>query len=111
MVKIYKDWYLDVDGGGHYYEVLKAIEYKPDGSPARGRMMQDGFLTAAEAISYVFEAEVREKVKQPALLDLADFKAIYSELADEIAAATSAHKDPSLPKARKYDPLAGIETR
>ncbi len=111
MVKIYKDWYLTVDAGGHYYDVMKAVDYKPDGSPARGRMIQDGFLTAAEAISYVFEAEVREKVKQPALLDLAEFKTIYSELADEIAAATSAHVDPSLPKAWKYDPLAGIETR
>ena len=111
MVKIYNDWYLTVDGAGRYYEVLKAIEYKPDGSPARGRTVQDGFMTAAEAISYVFEAEVREKVKQPALLDLAEFKAIYSELADEIATATSAHVDPSLPNARKYDPFAGVETR
>lgn len=111
MVKIYKDWYLDVDKGGHFYEVLKAREYKPDGSPARGQVIQDGFLTSAEAISYVFEAEVREKVKQPALLDLAEFKSIYSQLVDEIAAATSPHTDPSVPKAWKYDPLAGIETR
>lgn len=108
VVKIFKDWYLTVDKGGHYYNVIKAMSYNEEGIPARGRVVQDGFLTAAEAISYVFEAEVREKVKQPELLDLAEFKDIYAELAEEVTKATSPHVDPSLPKTWKYDPFAGV---
>lgn len=107
MVKVYKDWYLSVNQGGQHYEVLKVKEFKPDGTPARGRVVQNGFLTAAEAINYIFEAEVREKVKQPELLDLAEFKTIYQGLAEDIGKFAK----PAGAFPLKFDAFRDVETR
>ena len=107
MVKIYKDWYLAVNQGGRFYEVLKVKDFKEDGTPARGRVVQNAFLTAAEAIDYVFEAEVREAVKKPELLDLAEFKAIYQDLAEEIGKFAE-RRDPF---PLRFDAFKDVETR
>lgn len=112
MVKIYKDWFLTVGHDGQTYDVMKAVEFKEDGSPVRGRTIMNGFYTAAEAIEYVFEAEVREKVKKPELLDLAEFKNMCSELAEEITEkVTSGSVDLRLSSLLKFDPLRDAETR
>ena len=107
MVNIYKDWYLAVNQGGHFYEVLKVKDFKEDGTPARGRVVQNGFLTAAEAIDYVFEAEVRETVKKPELLDLAEFKTIYQGLAEDIG--KFANPVGAFPL--RFDAFRDVETR
>lgn len=112
LVKIYKDWYLMATEDGHQYEVAKATAYLPDGTP--GRMFREPvrFSTAAEAISCILESEVREKVKQPDLLDLAEFTNLYSTVADEITERIGAlHTDLRLSAIRKYDHLRDVETR
>lgn len=110
MVKIFNDWYLTIGKDDRSYDLLQVHEFI-DEKPVDGRIVKEGFQTAADAISYVLEAELIEKIKKPGLLDLADFLALYSEVSDEIV-----NELKSLPayiriKGLKYDPLHGVETR
>lgn len=110
MVKLYKDWYLNADD--KHYAVGKASFERMDGKMVLTLQDAKEFPTAAEAVLHVFETEVREKVSKPDLLELAEFNAICSDLADELAEKfETATKNPKAPDIRRYDPYRDVETR
>lgn len=110
MVKLYKDWYLNAEE--NQYAVGKASYEHKDGKLLLRIKDPKEFSTAAEAVLHVFETEVREKVSKPDLLDLAEFNAICSDLADELTNRINAlPKDFKFSDLQRYDPLRGVETR
>ena len=109
MVKLYKNWYLDADDRqyvvGRITEDLRSGELRSLQDPVK-------FNTAVEAVQYVLETETRDKVKKPDLLDLAEFLATYSDIADEITEnLLSLPKDLLRTSGRHYGPRQQIETR
>lgn len=109
MVKLYKTWYLDADDRqyvvGRITEDLRSGELRSLQDPVK-------FNTAVEAVQYVLETETRDKVKKPDLLDLAEFLATYSGIADEITEnLLSLPKDLLRTSGRHYGPRQQIETR
>lgn len=109
MVKLYKTWYLDADD--HQYVVGRITEDLRSGEL---RSLQDPvkFDMAVEAIQHVLETETRDIVKEPDVMNLVEFLATYSGIADGITKnLLSLPKDLIRASGRHYDPRQQIETR
>lgn len=110
MVKLYKNWCLDADD--RQYVVGRITEDLRSGNLVRSIQDPVKFKTAVEAIQHVLETETRDMVKKPDLLDLAEFLAAYSGIADEIAEnLTSLPKNLIRTSGRHSGPWQQIETR
>lgn len=110
MVKIFKDWYLTIGKDGKSYDLLQAQKLS-DGKPVDGRIVEEGFQTAADAVNFVLESEARKRIGEQRLLELAEFIAIYGEISDEILDELKSLPANLRIKGLKYDPLHGVETR
>ena len=109
MVKLYKNWYLNADD--HQYVVGKITEDLRSGEI---RSIQDPvkFDTAVDAIQHVLETETRDIVKEPDVMNLVEFLATYSGIADGITGnLLSLPKELIRASGRHYDPRQQIETR
>lgn len=110
MVKLYKNWYLDADD--HQYVVGRTTEDLRSGNLVRSIQDPVKFDTAVEAIQHVLETETRDRIKKRELMDLADFLATYSGVANEIALnLLDLPKNLTSDIGRHYDPRQQIETR
>lgn len=107
MVKLYKEWYLDADEKSYY--VGRVIDGKMI-NPAK-------YPTAAEAVSHVIEAEMRQGVAKPDLLSCGEFIALYSGVAEDVVEAVSKAETNLLNMKRnackpmKHYRPQGVETR
>ena len=108
MVRIYKEWCIDADKES-YIVGKRNLQGELD-NPAR-------YNTAAEAVNHIIEAEMREGISKPELLECCEFIAMYSAVADEVVDAVI-HADASLPamkhaarKPFRYSALRDVETR
>lgn len=108
MVRIYKNWYLDADSESYF--VGKKNQQGELENPAR-------YKFSADAVNHIIEAEMREKVSKPELLECCEFTAMYSAVADEVIEAVL-RADTYLPgmkhaacKPMKHYKPQGIETR
>lgn len=82
MLKLYKDWYLDADP--RQYIVGKLNERTRNGEPCQELKPATYHPTIAAAVSYVLEAEMRNKVQGGELMDLGEAVAYYSSIADDL---------------------------
>lgn len=110
MVKLYKNWYLDADD--HQYVVGRTTEDLRSGNLVRSIDDPVKFDTAVEAIQHVLETETRDIVKEPDVMNLVEFLATYSGIADGITEnLLSLSKELIRASGRHYDPRQQIETR
>ena len=108
MVKLYKEWCIDADRES--YLVGKCNQQGELENPAR-------YDTSAEAVNYIIEAEMRNNISKPEMLECCEFIAMYSAVADEVIEAIL-KADASLPamkhaarKPFRYSALRDVETR
>lgn len=79
MVKLYKEWYLDANDESYFV-----------GRVLDGKMVNPAkYSTAAEAVNHVIEAELRQGVAKPDLLNCSEFLAMYSAVADDVVEAVA----------------------
>lgn len=107
MVKIYKEWCIDADRES--YIVGKRNQQGELENPAR-------FGFAADAVNHIIEAEMKDGISKPELLECCEFIAMYSAVADDVVEAVM-KADAYLPglnhncrPMKQYRPQ-GVETR